>query len=177
MAISTPDETLLGLIYAQRQHGYQLLDVFQKLDGLAIIWDMSTSQLYAVLKRLEKNGWVNGRQVTVENAPPRTEYRITETGVDTLFAWLNHAEPHDSIRGVRVEFLSRLYIAHLIGHPTEALVERQRDACENRLRELQHQRDAIEEKIPRLALELVIAQYDAVLRWFDQFILEIGVTS
>ena len=42
-----------GIVAARARHGYQLIDCFRDTAQLGRVWDLSTSQLYAVLKRLE----------------------------------------------------------------------------------------------------------------------------
>jgi DNA-binding PadR family transcriptional regulator len=73
MSALTPDETIVGLLASQPQHGYQLLETFNRPDSLGNVWSLSTSQLYAVLKRLERQGWITGQPLASEIAPPRTE--------------------------------------------------------------------------------------------------------
>ncbi|MBZ0300710.1 MAG: PadR family transcriptional regulator [Anaerolineae bacterium] len=168
MAVPTPDETILGLLAYQAQHGYQLLDTFQNPTQLGAVWHMSTSQIYAVLKRLEQQGWIQGQSVDVDDAPPRIEYRLSAPGQQRLDQWLNDPQPSASIRRVRVEFLSRLYIAHLLKHPAQALIARQRAACEVEHARLMTQREQSDSSIGGLALELHIAQIEAILQWINR---------
>jgi hypothetical protein len=67
---------------------------------------------------------------------------------------------------VRVEFLSRLYIARLLNVPTIPIVLYQKAACRAERERLLKQ---LEQKsaIGFLAQSLVIAQLDAVLQWID----------
>src|SRR5258708_19398538 len=102
------DETLCGLWAAGSRHGYELLDCFSDPAQLGEVWHLSTSQLYAVLKRLETQKLIEGRQVLVADAPTRTKYTLTEQGQAHLEACLQETRPSPSIRRVRVEFLSRL---------------------------------------------------------------------
>lgn len=168
MSALTPDETILGLLASQPQHGYQLLDAFQDPSRLGNIWRLSTSQLYAVLKRLERQGWISGQQVTSETAPPRIEYTITPQGRARLNAWLNETDPSPSIRRVRVEFLSRLYVAQLLGLPVAPIIERQRRVCQDERMQVLQARDGRPAGIGWLASELMIAQLDAILDWIDR---------
>jgi DNA-binding PadR family transcriptional regulator len=165
----TPDETLLGLLAARSQHGYQLLDTFRNPDQLGLVWNLSTSQLYAVLKRLEGQGLIAGRQVDSPDAPPRTEYTLTETGWVRLQEWLHERQPSSSIRRVRVEFLSRLYVMRLLDLPGGQVIEAQKNTCREAQAHLHARRDQIGPGIGRLALEFMIAQMDAVLRWIDRY--------
>lgn len=168
----TPDETLLGLLKAAPRHGYLLLEAFNDPARLGRVWRLSTSQLYAVLKRLETRGEITGQQATSENAPPRTEYELTPAGAARLHLWLNEAAPSASIRRVRVEFFSRLYIAHLLALPTAPLIAHQRAACLHERGEwcarLAAETEAAGQHFGTLAAELVIAQLDAVLGWLDR---------
>ncbi len=65
---------------ATPQHGYQLLETFQNPSALGRVWKLSTSQLYAVLKRLHERGFIRGEEALSADAPPRTVYHITLSG-------------------------------------------------------------------------------------------------
>lgn len=168
MAQITPDNTLLGLLAVHSRHGYQLLDCFRDPSQLGEVWNLSTSQLYAVLKRLAAQGLIAGQEIESYDAPTRTEYRLTEAGMAQLQLWLQDEHPSPSIRQVRVEFLSRLYIARLLNIPTIPIVRRQKTACHQQRAERLQQRALIAPGIGFLALELVIAQLDAILVWIDR---------
>jgi DNA-binding PadR family transcriptional regulator len=161
----TPDETILGLLAIRPRHGYELLESFRQPDQLGRVWQLSTSQLYAVLKRLERNQWINGHEVIMSNAPPRTEYTITPEGEAILGAWLGENAPSPSIRRVRVEFLSRLFIARALNIPTGRIVRRQRAACHAFRAELIAQQASAAPGIEYLSLAFQISQFDAVLDW------------
>lgn len=164
----TPDETLLGLLAQRERHGYELLDCFRQRDQLGRVWDLSTSQLYAVLKRLETGGWIIGRAVQSETAPTRTVYALTASGRERLQAWLLDSAPSASVRRVRVEFLSRLFIARHVNIPTSEIVACQRRACLDRLSQLQHERSAAAPGMDVLTLDFQIAQMTAIIDWIER---------
>lgn len=168
MSQIVPDETILGLLAANPGHGYQLLECFRDPAQLGEVWHLSTSQLYAVLKRLEKAGFITGQEIPSADAPARVQYRITQRGRKQLEGWLHEPQPSASVRRVRVEFLSRLYIARLLNIPTQPLVARQKKACQQQLAALITQREAAAPGVGFLALELVIAQLQAILGWIDR---------
>ena len=168
MGALTPDDTILGLLAAHARHGYELLDCFRDSSQLGEVWKLSTSQLYAVLKRLDAQGLTEGHEVLVADAPTRTEYRLTRAGESRLQAWLDEPSPSPSVNRVRVEFLSRLYIARLLNIPTISIVERQRAACLRKKAELLDCLANAEPGIGRLTLELVTAQLDVILQWLDR---------
>lgn len=164
----TPDDTILGLLAAEARHGYHLLDCFRDPAQLGDVWALGVSQVYAVLKRLEQQALIAGQTVVPADAPPRTEYALTAAGAQRLDRWLHTEQPGASVRAVRVEFLSRLYIARLLNIPTQPIVRRQRAACQQQLAELVALRDRAEPGVSLLARELLIAQTEAILRWLDR---------
>lgn len=168
MSIPTPDETILGLLAVEARHGYDLLDCFHSNTQLGRVWNMSTSQLYAVLKRLQRQEEIVGRQVIVENAPPRTQYHLTEAGRARLMSWLDDPLPSGTIRHIRVEFLSRLYILRMLNLPTQHAVRCQRASCLRERARLAAERQSASPGVGLLAVEFVIEQLDAVLRWLDR---------
>lgn len=168
MTTLTPDETILGLIAIQANHGYELLETFRRADELGEVWKMSTSQIYAVLKRLERLALIVGRVVTSENAPNRTEYQLTPAGEARLHEWLHNPLPSASIRRVRVEFLSRLYVARQLNIPTIAIVQRQRAACQAERQRLATSLAQTESGMGYLSQAFVVAQLDAVLAWIER---------
>jgi DNA-binding PadR family transcriptional regulator len=168
MSALTPDETILGLLAHQPQHGYQLLEAFHDPDRLAGAWKMSASQMYAVLKRLEAGGLISGASVASPVAPTRTEYAITAAGRAALHGWLEAPDPSPSIRYVRVQFISRLYIAGLLGWPVMPIIDRQRAACRAERDLRLADAAALDTGIGWLAADIAIAQLDAVLAWIDR---------
>ncbi len=161
----TPDEVLLGLLKAQPAHGYELLEWFRSPQHLGRIWKMSTSQLYAVLKRLEESGLITGRVLPGSDAPSRTEYALTDQGEAQLMDWLNNPHPPISIHRIRVLFLSRLFIASLLKLPTEAIITRQSTVCEEHLQRLHTELTQAQTDVETLTLNYMIGQFDAVIRW------------
>ena len=168
MPTITPDDTLLGLLAVRQQHGYQLLEVFRDPAQLGCVWNLSVSQLYAVLKRLDTQGYIQGHEQTTPDAPPRTEYSLTESGYVRLKAWLDERTPSASIRSVRVEFLSRLFVARLLNLPTLDLIRWQKATCRQKRVDLIAQRHKTSPGVGYLALDLQIAQLDAILNWIDR---------
>lgn len=168
MSTPTPDETLLGLLCLRPMHGYDLLRYFHDRSQLGVIWKVSTSQVYAVLKRLSEGGWIEGTELASPVAPERIVYVPTPLGRARLQAWLDEPDVSPSIRTVRVEFLSRLAIARALDWPMDALINAQRSACEAQLHALKLSRARAGSANERLALDLVIAQTSAVLGWIDE---------
>jgi DNA-binding PadR family transcriptional regulator len=167
LAQLTPDDTILGLLAITPRHGYELVEIFRDLAQLGRVWTLSTSQVYAVLKRLEQQGLTAGHEVIVPDAPIRTEYRLTEAGQARLHEWLNDEPLSGSVKVLRVEFISRLYVLHLLNKPAQPLIRRQREACQKKRAELLSSRLPDSPPVAALALDLAIRQQEVALQWLD----------
>lgn len=167
MSVPTPDETILGLLSVETRHGYDLLEHFRETAELGRVWTLSTSQLYAVLKRLERQGLISGEERAVPGAPPRVEYSVTAAGQERLQAWLFEREPSASMRRVRVEFMSRLYVARLLGLPADEIIANQRQACRVQLARTRSARKATASPVEGMVLDFVIGQLEAAIKWLE----------
>ena len=165
MARPIPDEVVLGLLKAKPTHGYDLLEVFNSPAQLGHSWKMSTSQLYAVLKRLERNGSVCGKEVAVLNAPSRIEYAITDHGSQQLDNWLLEPKPSASVHRIRIIFLSRIFIANLLKQPTDPIVNAQISACQRQRDRFFDQYENCRSDMEALTLDFIISQLDAAINW------------
>jgi hypothetical protein len=67
---------------------------------------------------------------------------------------------------VRVQFISRLYVARTLGRSTRGIVARQRAVCEAQRRQLLKAKAAAPE-MEQLVLDFVLGQLEAVLNWMD----------
>ena len=167
MSRPVPDAVLLGLIKAHSTHGYDLLERFHANKHLGRMWHLSASQVYAVLKRLEENGAIHGVEVRVEDAPSRREFSILPAGDALLKEWLYDEKPSASLHRIRVVFLSRVYIARLLGQPIKALFDNQISACKTQMSTFQEERQLAESEMEILALDLVIHQLSAAIDWLE----------
>lgn len=163
-----PDEVILGLLKSNPSHGYDLLEIFQSYDQLGHVWTLSTSQLYAVLKRLEDSGAVEGKRIESVGAPDRVVYSVRGKGSEQLEAWLFDTTPSSSIHRIRVLFLSRLYIANLLGIGNQRIVENQRKVCELQLENYKNEKKKADTSFGKLTLDFIIGQLESALAWFEQ---------
>ena len=92
-------------------HGY---DLHQRLTTeLGNVWHLSQSQVYSVLKRLEKRGDISAQRRAQEKLPARQVLHISAAGRRRFDHWLE-GSASTSARTVRLEFLTRLYFANLL---------------------------------------------------------------
>lgn len=168
---ATPAEyALLGLLALSddRRHGYDLSREFQPGGALADVIRLEPGMLYHHLKRLEARGWAEATREPIPNRPPRQSYTVTAAGTDALDGWL--AEPVAHTREVRLEFLVKLYLAHLRGRDlADRLMAEQRAILTGLAASLRDQgREFAPETFPSAVNALRLAQTEAALAWLDQ---------
>ncbi|MBK7453868.1 MAG: PadR family transcriptional regulator [Anaerolineales bacterium] len=83
----SPEMALLGLLYKEAGHGYDLHRTVNA--DLGQVWHLSQSQAYAILKRLEAQGDVSTEKIAQEKLPSRQLLSITDQGRANFLAWLN----------------------------------------------------------------------------------------
>ena len=87
-------------------HGYDLHQRF--LTELGYVWHLSQSQAYAILKRLENNGYISARTVEQDRLPAKQTLHITAPGRRRFLDWIDSGVGTNA-RSIRLEFLPRLY--------------------------------------------------------------------
>lgn len=155
---------LLGLLLPGPKHGYELHQEFA--ESLGAVWQVGLSQMYAHLKALEDGGLVTRQTEVQGNRPPRKVYSITDRGREYFLQWLHEPTPH--IRGIRLEFLSRLFLFHRLGLPgPHDLIERQKALCQARAEALSRLASETADPFLRLVHQFRRGQVEAVIRWLD----------
>ena len=96
---------LLGTLMNGPRHGYEIMRILES--ALKAAWRVSTSQLYSLMKRMEKEKLLESSIEPQVTRPSKRVFRITKKGKDAFLAWLSN--PTDHVRDFRLEFLGKLY--------------------------------------------------------------------
>jgi DNA-binding PadR family transcriptional regulator len=159
---------LLALLADGPEYGFALKKQFE--ERTAELWPLNVGQVYTTLGRLVRDGLVDEDDAggaTGHDAGQR-EYRLTERGRQELSAWIRHPRPRDVPD--RDELVIKLVLAEgLDGVDLLDVVDAQRAVSTEALQRLTRQKSAIDpDEIGRvLALDAVILQVEAELRWLD----------
>jgi PadR family transcriptional regulator, regulatory protein AphA len=159
--------SLLGFLHQQPRHGYALHRKISQSKGLGIVWNLKQSQLYALLDKLERRGYVEHTLEPQASRPPRKVYSLTADGEDALRAWIE--APVDHGRDIRMEFLAKLYFARQEGpEVVRTLLNQQRQVC-HRWLDAQQTDEALYELEPYtwLVRRFRAGQIEAILEWLD----------
>ncbi len=158
---------LLGLLEQQPMHGYDLYKTVKSIDGVAAIWHVNQSQMYAILDKLKKMDLLSTVEVPGEAHPMRKEFHITPAGKSYLLNWMTSPVEHG--RDMRQEFLGRLYFAGLSGKETALeLIQIQHKTCLEWLTAMQTTFSS-ETATPyeKMVQKFRILQTEGMIAWLD----------
>ncbi|MCX6081355.1 MAG: PadR family transcriptional regulator [Chloroflexi bacterium] len=157
---------LLGFLRQGPQHGYQIHQLVSDPDGLGPIWSLKQSQLYALLAKLEKDGYIWGEVEAQEAArPPRRMFQLTQSGQAAYQVWLK--TPVSVPRLVRQEFIAKYYFARREGESqARILIDSQRAICREWL-EMMKAGKKDQASFSWLIQQYRIGQIEAALTWLE----------
>ncbi|HET9111834.1 MAG TPA: PadR family transcriptional regulator [Ktedonobacterales bacterium] len=162
---------LLGLLREGPQHGYRLAQAFTPDGRLGIALRLKMSQMYAYLRKLERQGLlVAHEEMDAGSHRARRVFALTSEGERVFDSWL--AEPVDATREVRLAFLLKL--AFTLDDPSAALVltERQREATAAWVERQRVRAERMSAQTPRSIAQLTLRHRvllsEATLRWLDE---------
>ena len=111
MKTSKVEVVVLGLLAEEPLYGYDLLERF-RARSMGFWVEVGKASVYQALRRLERDGLINGRSQEGPEGPDRRVYRITKTGRDRLKHGLSERfaslEPYETDGGLALGF------AHLL---------------------------------------------------------------
>ncbi len=163
----SPEFPLLGFLSQEPSHGY---DLHRRLEEeLKGIWDLSQSQVYNILKRLESKGDVRSEILQQKSAPAKRMLSLTAAGRSRFEDWLKEPTP-GSLRALRMEFLTRLYFARAQDlRFAQDLIDNQKNTLIKDVKRLGKIFGEIPDtqNLNRLSLQLRIRQLDSCLVWLE----------
>lgn len=156
---------LLGALMSGPRHGYEILQFLET--GLGPIWRVSTSQLYVLLKRLDKEGLVSSSLEIQDTRPSKRVFSIMPPGKKRFLKWLK--SPTDHVRDLRIEFLAKLFFLHNLALPGgNALVNVQIALLEQVKEGLTARRKAEKDDYNRLVYGFRISTLTGWLNWLKK---------
>ncbi len=82
LVAASTEPLILSLLSSGESYGYELIQEIKQRSGDKINW--TDGMLYPVLHRMEDNGWIKSRWVTMENGRKRKYYAIKQDGKQAL---------------------------------------------------------------------------------------------
>lgn len=168
---------LLGLLRAQKMHGYQLNEFLER--SYDFITDIKPSTAYYLLDKLANDGYVQVQVEQVGNRPPRRVYELTPAGegrfLELLAANLANRTPPVYADEVGLSFMGELPQAEV----QRALAEKRQllQADLDRLTEIEAALRASGSAQVRLAADHHLTLLRAELAWFDTLLERLSQES
>jgi DNA-binding PadR family transcriptional regulator len=150
--LSLGEYAILGLLRERPMHGYEIARRFTADLDLGLVLPLEMSNVYALLKDLHEQGYIEGERQAVGARPPRTVWRLAGSAERALLAWLG--EPVGRLREVRSDLLVKLYFTRATGDRlTAALLDAQIEASRAYL-----------ERLTRLAADAAPGSFERLVR-------------
>jgi len=153
----------LGFLADRPAHAYELRERLRQ--GLGSLWRVATSQLYAILHRLEAEGLV--RSATTEGrGAARLVYTLTEQGEAAFWRWAE--TPVARPRDLRVEFLAKVYFLRRLAPERLPALLAGEIRCLGRLRDRLADAQRVltdDPEVGRLAASFRLTQVEGALAW------------
>jgi PadR family transcriptional regulator, regulatory protein AphA len=113
---------LLGTLMSGPMHGYEIMRFINT--ELGSTWHISTSQLYVLLKKLEKQDLLYSSVELQETRPSKRVFTLSPEGEKIFLRWLH--SPTEHARDIRIEFLTKLFfMEHLSIKGASELIDAQ----------------------------------------------------
>jgi len=144
------------------RHGYEILKFLgSALEGT---WKVSTSQLYVLLKKLEKRGLVESSLESQDSRPSRRVFALTRVGKKVFSEWLR--VPVSYPRDFRIELLGKLFFYDYLSLSGAAeLVEKQIQVLERQRKMVQEKEKREANNFKKLVLTFKTVTLESYLSW------------
>jgi DNA-binding PadR family transcriptional regulator len=153
---------LLGTLFSGQKHGYEIMQLLEST--LESTWRVSTSQLYVLLKRLEREGLVHSSLETQEARPSRRVFSLTRPGKTAFLSWLR--SPTERVRDLRIEFPAKLFFFHRLSlKGGDELVSAQVKALGDIKKGIRKRQERENDPFEKLVLGMKAMTVDTWLRW------------
>ena len=164
----TIEPALLGLLRQQPMHPYELFQQLQQKKALGFIWRVKQSHLYALLDRLEADGYLTHQLELQGSRPPRKILSLTPAGEALFITWMTKPVAHG--RDIRLEFMAKLYFACREGAAQAGqLLDRQLACCRQWLAENEQRIACLPvNSFERLVLRYRSGQLQATVLWLEE---------
>ncbi len=156
----------LGFLVERPAHAYELRERLRQ--GLGSLWRVATSQLYAVLHRLETEGLVESAMMEGRGAA-RLVYTLTEQGEAAFWRWAETPVAHP--RDLRGEFLAKVYFLRRLAPERLPALLAGEIRCLGRLRDRLADAQRVltdDPEVGHLAASFRLSQVEAALAWLER---------
>jgi PadR family transcriptional regulator AphA len=153
---------LLGSMMSGPKHGYEIRRFLDSAFGST--WYVGTSQLYALLRRLEEKGLLRSSLHAQDTRPPRRVFSLTSEGRGEFLEWVRRPTAH--VRDLRIEFLAKLFFFDRLSlQGAGELIETQFRILEQVKKTMKRRQEEESDPYKKLVFGFKIATVEAWLDW------------
>ncbi len=153
---------LLGALMSGPRHGYEIM---QFLDtALGSTWHVGTSQLYVLLKRLERDNLLRSDVEIQDTRPSKRIFSLTSGGKKVFMDWLK--SPTEHVRDLRIEFLAKLFFFDLLSlKGGNELIKAQVQVLKQMKERIRQKQEKEKEPFSKLAFGFKMITVEAYIQW------------
>lgn len=162
------ERALLGFLWQRPMHAYELHQQLTQSEAWMYVWPLKQSNVYALLAKLEEEGYLASTTEPQGTRLPRRIFQLTPAGKTAYAHWLTQSVSYG--QNFRLEFLARLFFATQDGPTTVAtLLEQQRRVCRAWLDQLQTEvaQGLATNAFNQVVYQFRIGQIEAILCWLE----------
>ncbi|MBW1706577.1 MAG: PadR family transcriptional regulator [Deltaproteobacteria bacterium] len=153
---------LLGALFQGPKHGYEIMHFLDS--ALQSTWQVSSSQLYVLLKRLESQGLLKCSLKIQKTRPAKRVFTLTPVGKKGFLEWLR--SPVEHVRDLRIEFIAKLFFFHRLSvKGGRDLIKIQIESLEELEKKFKKGRDKENDPFKKLVFGIKIITIEAWLKW------------
>jgi DNA-binding PadR family transcriptional regulator len=161
----SPEYALLGVLMTGPKHGYEMHSYF--LSKMGQFWRLSMSQVYSLLKRMEKNGMLISKEEWQVNRPAKKTFFITQAGKESLLNWIHSPVKH--VRDLRIEFMAKLFlIKELKLEGATDIIDKQVEVLQENLRLIKVSKENIIDEFQKALHSFKMAQANSAIDWLKE---------
>ena len=161
---SLTEYVVLGALIVAPRHGYEIKQFLEAT--LESTWRVSTSQLYALLRRLTKERLIRGSLEMQKTRPSKRVFTLTDKGRQIFMGWLHAPAAH--VRDFRMEFLTKLFFFFQYSMPgAKALVDSQRHVLKRHMEGTRGQSENERDPFKRLVFEFRMHTMESLCSWLS----------
>ena len=153
---------LLGALYQGPKHGYEIMHFLDF--ALQSAWQVSSSQLYVLLKRLEGQGLLKCTLKAQKTRPAKRVFSLTPAGKKGFLEWLR--SPVEHVRDLRVEFIAKLFFFQRLSvKGGEDLIKIQIGLLEGLKKKFRKGKEKEDDPFKKIVFGIKLLTIEAWLQW------------
>jgi len=135
-------------------------------EGIGSVWRLGKSQVYALLAKLEREGFVIHERVGQDNLPAKNIFSLTPEGIQVAKEWLE--QPVNHFRDIRLQFVTKLwFVRQAFPDRERLLIEKQLGVCREKATRFEGLRESCDNQVEALSFDFRITVIKATVSWLE----------